>query len=106
MTNDLEDLVSIIKKIANGQVKMFVVGEYQFQDAYSGNILFKAGDWEITIFCDCGDYDYIDNAKSPSGKVYEYEDIYPDKDHIEAILDDEVHDKFVKAVYDAPLLNK
>jgi hypothetical protein len=38
-----------------------------------GNEEFTTQDgWKITIFYDCGEFDYIDKIVTPEGQVYEY----------------------------------
>lgn len=55
-----------------GIVKPKAIGD-GWGDVHAGNVVFDVGGYEVVIFNDCGEFDYIDHIKSPDGRmVFEY----------------------------------
>jgi len=73
----------VLLKIALGQIIPQLVSSGTaargphtcWEDTWNDNPIFKCGDWEIIIFNDCGDWDYVDGGKTPEGRVFGYENV-------------------------------
>lgn len=45
----------------------------RFVDHYSGNYTWDLSNgWNVTVFCDCGEWDYIDNVEAADGRQWDY----------------------------------
>lgn len=75
LVNKLEQLLA---DIDSGKVKIQTAPEQAY--LYHTNVIFNTDNgWEITVFIDgytIEDFDYIDNAKSPTGEKIDFDFIW------------------------------
>lgn len=73
---DIERLVDLLERIDSGKVKL---DEDERKAAFEGmfsNVTFHVEGWELTIFNDCGDFDYIDTAITPEGNILDFHTLF------------------------------
>lgn len=71
------ELMCILKTVADGTVKPVPMSE-TWNECYAGDCMFQVGNWQITIFIDVFDWDYIDNVVTPDGRKYDYDSLNSD----------------------------
>lgn len=71
-----ERIVGLFKDILAGDVEVRVqFGHENWDEVFAGNVEFIAGKYEITIFNDCDELDYIDSVRY-GGKESDFDIIY------------------------------
>lgn len=69
-----EELLEFLKAIEEGTIAL--QPESIPQDIYAGNVSYRASNgWQITIFNDCNDWDYVDHVIAPDGRSLRFDDI-------------------------------
>lgn len=67
-----KEILDVLEKIETGKLNLEKVDNQG--DIYSGNIVFDISNgWEITIFKDANNWDYIDNIKTHKGESIDFE---------------------------------
>lgn len=72
--------LDVLRALDAGTVKAALpeTGEYGFCSVIEYTL---DNGWKVGIFCDCGDWDYIEFMQSPEGQRLEYNDLYGHFDH-------------------------
>lgn len=69
------EVMDVFKRVANKEIIPFIKpGTHNWEETFCGNVSFIVAGWEIVIFNDCDDWDYVDSVVSPDGRTGEYED--------------------------------
>lgn len=72
----MHPLIEVLELVDSGKEEVRYTGTNPEADVFSGNVPFEsASGWRIVVFIDCGDWDYVDRAISPSGEEYDFDDL-------------------------------
>lgn len=44
-----------------------------WKEVFAGEVTWRAGEWVVAVFEDCGDWDYIESVTAPDGRHWEYD---------------------------------
>lgn len=82
----------LLTAVLDGRLTLVPVEE-PWDGVGAGNVTFHVSDGTLlTIFNDCGDYDYVDRLVRPDGTVWTYQEIYGQRpDEPDALTDVEAH---------------
>lgn len=84
------EVADLLRKIAIKQAKVFVKpGARTWNEQFAGDVRFIVDGWEIVIFNDCDDFDYVDSVISPDGRRGEFDDWYSDVEPSNLLTDEE-----------------
>lgn len=72
------EIVEVFRQALRGEIAVKVLGDTSWSDVYCGDVDFMFGDWRITVFNDCWEFDYVSHATAPDGREGEFDDWYPD----------------------------
>ena len=73
---DLAWIKQFLRQVEEGEIRLNPIIDPQ--DIYAGDVIYATDvGWEITIFNDCNDWDYIDSIRLPSGKRYDFDSLLP-----------------------------
>lgn len=75
------EVANVLRQALRGEIAVRLLGDQSWKDMYCGNLVFMFGDWQIVIFNDCIDLDYVDSVIAPDGRTAEYEDWFDREDH-------------------------
>lgn len=81
MNIEASEVVAVFQLALRGDITVKLLGEQSWKDMYCGNVVFMFGDWQIVLFNDCMDLDYVDSVIAPDGRTAEYEDWFDREDH-------------------------
>lgn len=83
-----QEIADILKQIARREI----IPEEKIEWTYCGHIGIKAKGFEIVIFIDCDEIDYIDRAIDKDGNETEFEEWHDDdeKDPIDLLTEQEI----------------
>jgi hypothetical protein len=69
------ELLEFLKAIEDGTI-VLQPQECVPQDVYAGNVPYTASNgWQITIFNDCNDWDYVERVIAPDGRSLSFDEI-------------------------------
>lgn len=69
----ITDAVRLLFAIERGDIR--IKAEVPANDIYAGNVTYRTQDgWILTIFNDCGEFDYVDRVEAPDGTAWECHD--------------------------------
>jgi hypothetical protein len=76
----VKELNDFLRAIESGEI--LLTTPRSPMEVYSGNMTYRASNgWEIVIFNDSGEWDYVDSISTADGRVYRFEDM--DGDYLE-----------------------
>jgi len=67
-----DEIAELLRKVLRREVKIAAVG-CSWCDTYAGNAEVRIGGYELVVFNDCNQVDYIDWAKAPDGREGTFE---------------------------------
>lgn len=67
------EVYEVLKKVALGELEPKLKHPEAF-DVFYSDTPFIVGNWEIEIFFDCGEFDYVSYVTSPDGRKGNYKD--------------------------------
>lgn len=74
-----EEIVDLLRRVGNGEVVPRLANpERTWRDTYCGEVDFLVDGWQVAVFNDCDDFDYIDSAIAPDGRTGKFEDWAPE----------------------------
>lgn len=62
-----EEIAELFRKTIRREVKIAAVGK-SWKDVYAGEVRFRIAGYELVIFNDCNELDYVDSAVAPDGR--------------------------------------
>jgi len=69
------EVMELLRKVGNGEIVPRLKNPIQtWEYVFCGEVTYILDRWEIEIFNDCGDFDYIHCVRSPDGRYGEFED--------------------------------
>ena len=72
------EAADVLRRIARGQIDISAVGR-SWNEVYAGNVEFMTCDgWNLVVFNDCDDFDYLDSITAPDGRTGCFDDWWPD----------------------------
>jgi hypothetical protein len=70
------EVLEELKKIERGEVKVFAV-DRSWDDVFNGDVWFVTDTgWQFGVFNDSDEWDYLDKAISPDGRVLDFDEIW------------------------------
>lgn len=76
-----DEVMTLLRKVGDGlAVPKLKYPESTWVDVYAGNVFYLVNGWEVVVFNDCDDWDYIDSVIHPDGRKGEYEDWFGAED--------------------------
>lgn len=70
-----DEVLELLRKVGNGDVVPNLENpECNWKYVYAGNVHYLVDGWQVAVFNDCDDWDYIDSVVHPDGREGEYED--------------------------------
>jgi hypothetical protein len=70
-----EELLEFLKAIEEGTIALDPEGCIP-QDIYAGHVPYRASNgWQITIFNDCNEWDYVEHVITPDGRSLSFDEI-------------------------------
>jgi hypothetical protein len=71
------EIVEQLRRAIRGEISVTVDGERTWDEAYCGNVDLLFGDWKITAYNDCYEFDYLDRVTSPDGRTADFAAMNP-----------------------------
>ncbi len=62
-----EEIAELFRRAIRREVKIVAPGQ-SWNDVYAGNVTLRIGEYEVVIFNDCDELDYVDSATAPDGR--------------------------------------
>jgi hypothetical protein len=72
------EIVEVFRQALRGEIAVKVEGDESWDDVYCGDVDFLFGEWRITVFNDCCEFDYVSHATAPDGREGEFDDWWPE----------------------------
>ena len=86
---DFEEAIGVIAKILNGELQICCKPGYRWETA-EGICWFAAGDYEIAIFRDAGELDYVEEINNKDGRWATDEVWGYDRDPLDGLTTEQV----------------
>ncbi len=67
-----EEIAELFRRTIRREVKIAAVGQ-SWKDVYAGNVRFRIGGYQVVIFNDCDELDYVDSATAPDGRTGDFD---------------------------------
>ncbi len=75
MSLDKTQLLQFLQAIEQGQISLTRLTHDH--DVYNGIVRYRcSNDWQIAIFVDCGEWDYVDEIITAAGDVVDFDRLY------------------------------
>lgn len=68
-----EEIAELFRKAIRREVKIVAVGT-SWNEVYAGDAKLRIGDYEVVIFNDCNELDYVDSAIAPDGRTGNFDE--------------------------------
>lgn len=85
-----EEIAEVFRQALRSEIAVTVDDDATWDEAYCGNVHFKFGDWSITVYNDCSEFDYVDSATAPDGRSVEFDDWECDADPVALLTQEEL----------------
>jgi hypothetical protein len=85
-----EEITGVFRRALRGEIAVTLDDDATWNDAYCGNVCFRFGDWSITVYNDCSEFDYVDSATAPDGRTVEFDDWEWDADPVALLTEQEL----------------
>jgi len=72
-----QEIAELFRKAIRGESKVVVVG-CSWNEAYCGDVKVRIDGYDLVIFNDCDEIDYVDNATAPDGRTCDFESWFED----------------------------
>ena len=70
-----DEVVEVLRAVGEDRAVVRLKDPTQpWPHVHAGNVVFQVLGWEISVFNDAGDFDYIDSVVAPDGRTGEFED--------------------------------
>lgn len=79
------EIAELFRQAIRGEIEVVAVG-YSWEDAFAGNSRIRMGGYDMLIFNDCYELDYVDSATSPDGRTGDFDTWYDNGDEPVALL--------------------
>lgn len=67
-----EEITELFRKVIRGEVEVVCVG-CSWDEVWCGDASVRIDGYEITIFNDCGELDYVDSVMAPDGRTGDFD---------------------------------
>ncbi len=67
-----QEIAELFRKVIRREAKMVAVGQ-SWKEVYAGDVVVRIGGYEVVVFNDCNELDYVDSATAPDGRTGDYE---------------------------------
>lgn len=72
----IDEIWNFLHSVEDGSVTLACAGEREPQEIYSGKVAYSASNgWQIVIFNDCNEWDYIEEIETADGRRIVYDEI-------------------------------
>jgi len=68
-----EEIAELFRKATRREVKIAAVGK-TWKEVYAGEVRFRMGGYEMVIYNDCNELDYVDSATAADGREGDFDD--------------------------------
>jgi hypothetical protein len=82
------EVAELLRKVMRREVKIVAV-DRSWKEVYAGEVRFRAGGYEIVIFNDCNELDYVDSVNAPDGRVGNFDDWWDARTEPVSLLTDQ-----------------
>ena len=83
------EIVELFRRAIRREVKIVAVG-CSWNDVYAGNVYVRIDGYELVIFNDCSQLDYVDKATAPDGRRGDFDEWWlSNTEPVELMSDDE-----------------
>lgn len=89
-TIQASEIAEVFRQALRREIEVKVEGDKSWSDVYCGDVTFRFGDWEIVVFNDCSEFDYVDEATAPDGRTAEFDDWDLDADPVALLTQEEL----------------
>ena len=88
MTDDDEArLLDVLEDIHAGKLSVVAMDEIPEDASFCGDLVYEVSSiWKITVFNDCNSFDYIDNAVTPGGFLWDFDDLWQLAENTEGVI--------------------
>ena len=62
-----EEIAELLRQAIRREVRIAAIAK-SWQDVYAGDVTLRIGAYEVVIFNDCDELDYVDSATAPDGR--------------------------------------
>ncbi|WP_155639554.1 DUF7693 family protein [Burkholderia multivorans] len=62
------EVVEVLRQASRGEIPILLLEDETWDQIYCGNVKLKFGEWQMLVFNDAGDFDYIDSVTAPDGR--------------------------------------
>lgn len=92
-----DEILAVLRAIERREVT-FPASEIEAAgDWFSGDFTFHASNgWELTVFDDCDEWDYLDSVRAPDGREVDFDQIW---NHMPRVRDFQPNADTVKAIW-------
>lgn len=67
-----KEIADLLREVVAGKRTAHLREDHTWAEIYSGHCLVEIDGWDLLIFNDCDEWDYVERAVSPDGRVYQY----------------------------------
>jgi hypothetical protein len=82
------EIVELFRQALRGEIAVKLLGDETWEEVFCGDVEFMFGDWEIVVFNDVFEFDYVSEATAPDGRTAEFKDW--EADPVELLTFDEL----------------
>lgn len=68
-----EEIADLFRQALRREVGIVAVGQL-WKQVYAGNVVFRIGGYQVVIFNDCDELDYVDSATAPDGRTADFDE--------------------------------
>lgn len=69
-----DEMVGLFRRALSGETPVQLLDRLTWDEAFAGDVRFRIGGYEVAIFNDCDQADYVDHAIAPDGRRTEFEE--------------------------------
>jgi hypothetical protein len=77
MNISAEEIAEVFRQALRGEIAVIIEGDESWGDIYCGDVAFSFGGWRMTVFNDCGEFDYVSTVLAPDDREGEFDDWWP-----------------------------
>jgi hypothetical protein len=82
-----EEIVELFRKALRLEVEI-VATRKRWKDVYAGDVAFQIGEYEVVIFNDCNELDYVHSVATPDGRTGEFDEWWDSRTEPVSLLKD------------------
>ena len=98
-----QEIADIFRKAIRKETEVVAVG-YSWNDAFAGNAHIRIDGYDLLIFNDCLELDYVDTATAPDGRTGDFDKWFDDGDEPVSLINQEEVARMERILEEAPVI--